>query len=208
MSSLQMLTLIERSFNICRMRHKDEHKNQAIFDATIQLINEVGFADVSMSKIAKRAGLSSATIYVYYESKEDLLLKLYLNVKEKMSRTLVATIHEGMDSKQVCYTFMKNALDFMIQNKDWFLFIEQFSASPFVHKLCLDDTKPMFEPLLAYFQSGTEKGELKQARSELLASYCYLPLVQIAKSYYEDPSMAYEEERNTVFLLSWDAIRS
>ena len=94
------------------MRHKDENKNQAIFDATIELINEIGFSDISMSKIAKRAGLSSATIYVYYASKEDLLVKLYVNVKERLSRGLLLHMHEGMETKEICRLFMKNGLEF------------------------------------------------------------------------------------------------
>ncbi|MCZ8522715.1 helix-turn-helix domain containing protein [Paenibacillus mucilaginosus] len=64
------------------MRHKDENKNEAIFKATIQLLNEIGFSDISMSKIAKRAHVSPSTIYVYFENKEDMLSKLYSNGKQ------------------------------------------------------------------------------------------------------------------------------
>ncbi|MDB4867155.1 MAG: TetR family transcriptional regulator [Cohnella sp.] len=38
-----------------------------------------------MSKIAKKAGVSASTIYVYFENKEDMLNKLYLSIKKKMS---------------------------------------------------------------------------------------------------------------------------
>ena len=48
---------------------KDETKKQAITKAVIRLINEVGFANISMSKIAKTTGISAATLYVYYENK-------------------------------------------------------------------------------------------------------------------------------------------
>jgi AcrR family transcriptional regulator len=190
------------------MRRKDENKNQAIFDSTIQLINEIGFVDISMSKIAKRAGLSSATIYVYYQNKEDLLLKLYLNVKEKLSRSMVLNIHEGLDAKELCHTFMKNSLAFMIQNKDWFLFLEQFSTSPFMNKLCVDDyTSSMFEPLVCYFEKGIQNSKLKQVKAKLLISYCYQPLVQLAKAFHNNHLTAVDEEFELYFLLSWDAIR-
>ena len=49
------------------MRMKDENKKAAITKAIIGLINEIGFANISMSKIAKATGLSAATLYVYYE---------------------------------------------------------------------------------------------------------------------------------------------
>jgi hypothetical protein len=37
------------------MRTKDDSKKEAIFEATIGLLNEIGFANISMSKIAKSA---------------------------------------------------------------------------------------------------------------------------------------------------------
>ena len=45
---------------------KDESKKAAITKAIIDLLNEIGFANISMSKIAKATGLSAATLYVYY----------------------------------------------------------------------------------------------------------------------------------------------
>ncbi|MFC5449354.1 TetR/AcrR family transcriptional regulator [Paenibacillus aestuarii] len=191
------------------MRRKDENKNQAIFDSTIQLINEIGFVDISMSKIAKRAGLSSSTIYVYYESKEDLLLKLYLSVKEKLSRSMVMNVHEDMDAKELCHMFMTNSLAFMIENKDWFLFLEQFSTSPLMNKLCLDEaTSPMFEPLFRHFEKQIQDGKLKPMKAELLLSYCYQPLVQLAKAYHNQQLTDIDEEFKLYVQLSWDAIRS
>ena len=50
------------------MRTKDENKKAAITKAIIRLINEIGFVDISMSKIAKATGISASTLYVYYES--------------------------------------------------------------------------------------------------------------------------------------------
>jgi hypothetical protein len=33
------------------MRHKDDTKNEAIFQTTIELLNVVGFSEISISKI-------------------------------------------------------------------------------------------------------------------------------------------------------------
>ena len=62
------------------MRIKDDNKKNAITKAVISLSNEIGFSNVSMSKIAKRAGVSSSTLYVYYENKDDMFSKVYADV--------------------------------------------------------------------------------------------------------------------------------
>ena len=59
------------------MRNKDLDKQNRIKEAMIQLILRDGIDGISMSKIAKEAGVSPATIYVYYESKEDMLSEVF-----------------------------------------------------------------------------------------------------------------------------------
>ena len=77
------------------MRQKDEAKREAITRSIVSLINEIGFVDISMSKIAKATGISPSTLYVYYENKEDMFRKIYLEVKRRM----IELCGEGLDPK-------------------------------------------------------------------------------------------------------------
>ena len=58
------------------MRIKDEDKVIRIYQAAIKVVNSDGFQGSSMSKIAKQAGVSPATIYLYFENKDDMIKKL------------------------------------------------------------------------------------------------------------------------------------
>jgi AcrR family transcriptional regulator len=98
------------------MRHKDEQKQEAIFVATIQLINEVGFLELSMSKIAKKANVSVATIYVYFENKEDLLNKLYLMVKQKLSMEMLNGLNQTTSVKEGLILVLRNYIEFVLHN--------------------------------------------------------------------------------------------
>ena len=49
-----------------------EFRRGAILDATRDVIGEQGF-DLSMERIAERAGVAKGTLYLYFESKEALL---------------------------------------------------------------------------------------------------------------------------------------
>ena len=62
------------------MRLQDENKKEAIFNATVELVNEIGFAAASVAKIARRAQVSPATIYIYHKDKEDLLVSIYVAI--------------------------------------------------------------------------------------------------------------------------------
>ena len=52
---------------------KSIDKKNAVLGATLTLVNEGGFKSASMSKIAKMAYVSPATIYLYFENKQDLI---------------------------------------------------------------------------------------------------------------------------------------
>ena len=65
------------------MRKKDDEKQKRIKNAVMHLILEQGFAGTSISKIAREAGVSPATVYIYYENKEEMLKDIYIEYSEE-----------------------------------------------------------------------------------------------------------------------------
>ncbi len=54
---------------ICQMRTRDEAKETAIRKKAMALIVQEGFDGLSMHKLARAAGVSVATIYIYYKDR-------------------------------------------------------------------------------------------------------------------------------------------
>ena len=55
---------------------RNNERPRQILDAAIELFCELGFEATRLEDIADRAGVSKATIYLYFESKEDLFFAL------------------------------------------------------------------------------------------------------------------------------------
>ena len=55
---------------------QEEIKKKLIADAARDLFFERGYETTSMDEVARHAGVSKATVYVHFESKEKLLLQL------------------------------------------------------------------------------------------------------------------------------------
>lgn len=189
------------------MRIKDENKNEAIFNATISLLNEIGFSDTSMSKIAKRAGVSPSTIYVYFENKEDMINKLYINVKKKMGVYLLVDLSENTPIKHAFELLMKNLMNFVLNNKEEFLFLEQFINSPLVAKVCMEELEETFNPLCKLVERGQNERLLKQLDCDLILMYCYFPIIQMAKEHFKGTTLFDEKILKDLTKLSWDAIK-
>lgn len=61
-----------------RGRPRDEQAEQAIIDATITILDEAGFAGLSIEAVAARAGVSRPTVYRRWPTKLDLAVDAVL----------------------------------------------------------------------------------------------------------------------------------
>ncbi|KRE34643.1 TetR/AcrR family transcriptional regulator [Paenibacillus sp. Soil522] len=190
------------------MRHKDENKSESIFNAAIQLINEHGLSETSMSKIAKKAGVSASTIYVYFENKEDMLNKLYLSVKKKMSLEVFYNFDDSISLQTAFENALRKFLNFILTNKDEFLFIEQFSNSPLLHKLSQKEGIDLFEPLFNLFEKGKSQNVFKQVDTNLLHLFMFNPAVQYVKGYFGGQTELKQENLDELIQMCWDALKA
>ena len=188
------------------MRVKDEDKKRAIFEATVELLNEIGFANLSMSEIAKKAGVSSSTIYVYYENKEDMLKKVYLDVIKELSAALARNIEPAAPVRQVMGQIIRNILDFAFEQTPYFFFIEQFSNAPVLYESCTTDALFMLRHVFETVERGQREGIIKEGDPFLLLSFCYYGSTQIAKNKLKRKQELTDAEAREVMRICWDAI--
>ena len=71
--------------NFARWARRKEARPAEILDAALQLFAEKGFAGTRMEDIARRAGVTKGTIYLYFENKEAMFKTL---VRESIGATL------------------------------------------------------------------------------------------------------------------------
>ncbi len=73
----------------------------SIKDAFFELAAEVGYAKVNVTNIIKKANINRNTFYSHYESKDDLLYKLELEIVRKFQKLVEnAPIQELIESKE------------------------------------------------------------------------------------------------------------
>ncbi|MES1163645.1 MAG: helix-turn-helix domain-containing protein, partial [Rhizobacter sp.] len=63
------------------VKPKDDEKLRSIATATFALVEQTGLSGLTMAAIAREAGLATGTLYVYFKSKEELLVALYEQAK-------------------------------------------------------------------------------------------------------------------------------
>lgn len=77
-------------------RRRKHARPQELLDAALSLFIEKGFAAARADEIAARAGVCKGTLYLYFDSKEDLLRKL---IAQRFSSRIAISPHEATDAR-------------------------------------------------------------------------------------------------------------
>jgi len=189
------------------MRTKDDEKEAALFEATVKLVNEIGFASSSVSKIAREAGVSPATIYVYYKNKEDLLVSIYIEIKLDLTRAMLSGFDARLPIRDIFRNVWLNMFEYISNNLEYYKFIEQFSSSPYSSLVNRQEVEQYYEPLIKVLQRGIEQKIIKNVNFDILTAFLYYPITALA-----NPSLCQDFEPNaenieSAFTLAWDAIK-
>jgi len=106
------------------MRTKEGNKEKDIMDAAIKIFAECGFHNSKIAKIAEVAGVATGSIYMYYESKEDILHKIFNGIWENLyNELLVLSAKSDLKAPEKLDAMIDLLIDEFTQNPDLALVI-------------------------------------------------------------------------------------
>ncbi len=189
------------------MRIKDDIKQEALFEATVKLVNEIGFASSSVSKIAKEANISPATIYVYYKNKEDLLVSTYLEIKKNIGRAIHEDFDDNLPIRDILQNVWFKMFDYTVRHSDYFQYTEQFSNSPYQSLVDKREIEKYFDPVINVLLRGIEQKIIKNVDFEILTTFIFYPIITLSTMGVCQGFELSDKNIETAFTLAWDAIK-
>ncbi len=145
------------------------------------MIVKDGFDGLSMQKLAKAAGVSPATIYIYFKDRDDLIMQLWATEMKKM----VEAILEGFDPDASFEDGLRiqwyNRARFLMDNPNSMHFMEQIKYSPY-YNVSLTRMDPTFLSMMKQFtHNAIDRKELVRLPFEIYWSVAFAPLYQLVK---------------------------
>ncbi len=160
------------------MRRKDDEKEKNIKEAVIKLILEQGFHGTSISKIAKEAGVSPATVYIYYENKEVMLQDIYLEYSEEIFDYLLSKLNNCMNGQQLVEILVRGYYTYIQEHGEIFHFVDQFSSCPALTNQCSE--RKGITNLNNLLEEMKEKKVFKNFQNDNLTAILFYPIKSIA----------------------------
>jgi len=174
---------------ICSVRNKDYLKENLIKSEAITMIVEHGFDGLSMKKLAQRVHISASTIYVYFESREDLLNKIFLEVQEKFEEDALNNFIATMDFEDGLWLQWKNRFENIQKNPVEFEFYEQFRNSPLINSEELH-LKTFRKEMNDFVENAMQQEKIKRLPPEIFWAVAYGPFYTLVKFHLNQSTMA------------------
>lgn len=189
------------------IREKSKEKRDALLKATLSLVNNNGFHDAPMSKIAKMANVSPATIYIYFENKQDLINQLYLEVKISYTEHAFKDYSEKMPVKKAFELIWYNIADYKLNKVDEAWFLSQCDNTIMIDEASRQEGLRHLQPLLDLWERGQQEGIIKVTSPYILYAYAIYPLAFLMNSQKRAYLQLDQESLDQAFQAAWDSIR-
>lgn len=145
-------------------------KRKDLLAAALRLFVQNGFHGTPTSKIAKEAGVANGTLFHYYNTKEDLIISLYIDIKKRMGEHIEAKAVLAKKPRKRFKVQFTEIILWSMDNKDEFYFIQQFHSSPFAALLSPDVIKEQLSKSCAEIEDAIKKKLFKKRSTEFILS--------------------------------------
>jgi AcrR family transcriptional regulator len=99
--------------NSPRWRRLPGERPRQILDAALEVFGERGLAAARLEDIARSAGVSKGTIYLYFPNKEALFTEMIREIPSRYISSVEASISEEVSAREQLRQYLRNSWDYV-----------------------------------------------------------------------------------------------
>jgi AcrR family transcriptional regulator len=171
------------------MRPKNLEKEQAIRTIALDIIANEGLENLSMQKLAKAANVSPRTIYIKYEDKDDLLIKLFITeVLGAYEAAVLKDFDAEMDFETGVKKLWHNGFQYLKNNRTHFALILYGKSSPLLNKAYQKQNirqGQFFAPIHQFMKAQVKAGIILDLPFDVQRALLFSPLLDLVNEFFD-----------------------
>ncbi|WP_020598113.1 TetR/AcrR family transcriptional regulator [Spirosoma panaciterrae] len=171
------------------MRPRNIEKEESIRAVALKIIQEEGLENLSMQKLAKAANVSPRTIYIKYENKEDLLIKLFIDeVLGAYEAAVLENFDENMEFSAGVKRLWQNSFRYFRHNRQAFTLMQYGKSSPLLNKAFRErdiQEGQFFAPIHRFLARHASAGTIQHFPFQVHRALLFAPLFDLINEYIE-----------------------
>ena len=160
-------------------------RQQIILDATLELVSEIGLMQTSISKISRRAKASPGIIYHYFDSKDEIMDRLYHNAIRELMDTLLDEDVLALPTLERLKAIWLRRFHYHIDNPAQTIFVEQYKNSSYFTESQRQATYALLSDLGQMVQTDIDNGKIINLPLEVIQAMTLGIATNLAKSQLE-----------------------
>ncbi|MEO6524113.1 MAG: TetR/AcrR family transcriptional regulator [Mucilaginibacter sp.] len=170
------------------MRIKDTAKEDNIKQKAIEMIVKEGLQGFGVNKLAKAAGVSPATIYIYFKDKEHLISTLCLEVGKEMLDQSLTDFNPEMSFEKGLEIQWKNRLAYFLKHPIDMEFLEIMRYTIFYEQVTFMMKRDFGAIMNEFKDNAQQNGQLIKLPFEVYWALAFSPLYQLVKFHTQGQS--------------------
>ena len=98
------------------MRLKEGNKELDILNASKAVFAKVGYDKAKIAKIAEVANIATGSVYLYFENKEEILLRLLFDLWNGIYESSLEIISENLPAKESLDRIIKSSIEILVED--------------------------------------------------------------------------------------------
>jgi AcrR family transcriptional regulator len=155
-----------------------EQRRSEILEAALHLFSSKGFHDTTMEEVANAAGVAKGTIYLYFQSKEHLLLALKRDFMQGLTDAVANIVADaieqleggkGTDYRDIIDDIFDSVVEYHTTRRDAVEVVVRQSPSPDLVNEALELERDYLGLITSAFKTGMEYGLVHTEDPEMTA---------------------------------------
>lgn len=149
--------------------HQIEQKRQQIANAAIEIMREVGYAQMTLDEVAKKAGMTKPSLYSYISSKQELLYYVVVNAMSSGTETITRIIRQEAPVEERLTMALCAYTKLVLENSSLFhtLFTQETSLSDTHRKEIRTLQRNFMQLWIDLFEEGVREGKFRNIPSKI-----------------------------------------
>ncbi len=174
-----------------------EVRKQLIIKAAMELFEEKSFHEIGMRDIALKAGVSAASIYRYFPSRDDLFVEALIQDINIIEKRLQQRLDNGSNIEELAIA----VVDYLIDNEATFQMMVHFMIRGELNPQALKKFNSVQRYFLNMFENVVKQTEGSQ-QLRLNAQAFFASLAGVVLTFRNYPGRTAEEKRKSVHKLA------
>jgi len=156
-------------------RKRVGNKRERIISAAARFFGEKGYHNTTTSEIAAAAGVAAGTIYIYFSSKEELLVAVFEEFLGTHMQQLRDGVEEAGGPRMKLRTLIELGLQLMERNPDSArIFLSQLRQSPMMIKMVAKRSSRAYKDIIeSVLMEGMREGVFREVNPRSAASMVF-----------------------------------